>query len=222
MWWINSRALHGKYINVPYFMGHQLDPFAETESQKQQMFFVYVFYIIIHKEGKFFGFNQVRFNVPKARKCKAPTTHSKCNASINEKPIKPRASRQSSLVCKSSLQWTALVCHRWNGYMGVSTTEWVSPATTSKPNGLLSLWRACSQGHTVHSQTLAHQKNKKEREPGLKEAGAQSPVFNCNLLWKEADIIQKTSFQLHNPEKWWASCWRCSPHNNAALSSWGQ
>lgn len=158
-------------------------------------------------------------NVPKVRNCKELTTHSKCKALINKKPIKLRASRQSSLVCKSSLQWAALVCHRWNGYMGVSATEWVSPVTTSKPNGLLSLWRACSQGHAVHSQTLAHQKNKKEART---EAGAQSPVFNGNLLWKEADIIRKTSFQLPNPEKWWASCWRCSPHNNAALSSWGQ
>lgn len=37
-------------------MGQQLDPFAETESQKQQTFFVYVFYMIIHEV---FGFNQV-------------------------------------------------------------------------------------------------------------------------------------------------------------------
>lgn len=68
--------------------------------------------------------------------------------------------------------------------MGVSTTERVSPATTSKPNGLLSLRRACSQGHAVHLQPwlIKKKKKKKEREPGLKEAGAQSPVFNGNLL----------------------------------------
>lgn len=34
-------------------MGQRLDPFAETESQKQQTVFVHVVYIIIHKEGKF-------------------------------------------------------------------------------------------------------------------------------------------------------------------------
>lgn len=94
--------------------------------------------------------------------------------------------------------------HRWTRLHGSLARQ-----SQGQTSGSASSQESSLTGTRSASAKPRSSGGEKKRAPELKEAGAQKLVFTGNLLWKEADIVQKTSFQSQTRRNGGAS-WRLS------------